>query len=847
VTKPQKNDHSILFYISKYASIIFSTLVLFSGFIGLFAWHTKTYTLIHFKPDTIIMFYNTALCFTLSGIALLCFIYHKKRLAFFINLMVLIIAIITLFEYFSATPLGFDQLFMNQAFISDHYFPGRMGFITIINFIALSLSLFFLMCYRFPKVCLLLAESVGIIILSLSFLIIIGYFSEIANFYNIAHFNPISLNASIGFVFFALAVISLAWYQSIHYQINLIKMLSFVIGFSLFSTVALISKMLLNNEILTPEAEYLSLLIFGGGALFSLFTTMLLYLLQMTFSKNREVKHLLSLSRATLESTADGILVLDMKGKAVHYNQQFLQMWDFNEDIVYHAKPEKLLLLLIKRIKQPKKTLSILKTLRTKPYRDSFNEIHLKDGRIFEQVSKPRQLDDTIIGRVWSYRDITNQYELETELRYIATHDKLTHLPNKTFLFQLLEARMQTASKHQRSFMVAIININKFSRYNDLLGRKGGDILMQDIVKKMHVMIPKHEIFGRLGGNQFLFVSDEFDLAHRQEVLFTLQKIFSVFNHPFTLEENTLYATCSIGATIYPIDANTIENLLNNADIAVERAKKNLRQPIEFFSNQMKKDSLALIHLQNDLQKAIVANQLEVYYQPIIELKNNLPIAVEALLRWKHPKQGFISPEVFIPIAEEFGYIHQVGEWVLLTACQQVHDWHAKNLQIKLSVNVSSYQLNHQTFIDTLINVLEKTEFMASYLELELTESAFIEKSSKISRVLSLIKNIGISISIDDFGKGYSNLSYLNTLPINKLKIDASFIKNITKNEKNHLLLKAIISVSKILGLVTVAEGVETIEQKELLEELKCEQVQGYFFAKPMPAEACFEFLRGYK
>lgn len=845
MTKPQKNDHSILFYISKYASIIFSTLVLFSGFIGLFAWHTKTYTLIHFKPDTIIMFYNTALCFTLSGIALLCFIYHKKRLAFFINLMVLIIAIITLFEYFSATPLGFDQLFMNQAFISDHYFPGRMGFITIINFIALSLSLFFLMCYRFPKVCLLLAESVGIIILSLSFLIIIGYFSEIANFYNIAHFNPISLNASIGFVFFALAVISLAWYQSIHYQINLIKMLSFVIGFSLFSTVALVSKMLLTNQILTPEAEYLSLLIFGGGTLFSLFTTILLYLLQMTFSKNREVKHLLSLSRATLESTADGILVLDMKGKAVHYNQQFLQMWDFNEDIAYHAKPEKLLLLLIKRIKQPKKTLSILKTLRIEPYRDSFNEIHLKDGRIFEQVSKPQQLDDRIIGRVWSYRDITNQYELETELRYVATHDKLTKLPNRFLLFQLLEERMKMASKQKKMLMAAIININKFSRYNDLLGRKGGDLFMQRIAAKIHQLIAKHELFGRLGGNQFLFVSDE--LSHSQEAIFSLQKILSVFNHPFTLEENTLYATCSIGATLYPRDGDTIENLLNNADIAVELAKKHAEQSIEFFDPDMKKSALALIHLQNDLQKAIVANQLEVYYQPIIELKNNRVILVEALLRWKHPKQGFISPEVFIPIAEEFGYIHQVGEWVLSTACQQVHDWHTKNLQIKLSVNVSSYQLNHQTFIDTLINVLEKTEFMASYLELELTESAFIEKSSKISRVLSLIKNIGISISIDDFGKGYSNLSYLNTLPINKLKIDASFIKNITKNEKNHLLLKAIISVSKILGLVTVAEGVETIEQKELLEELKCEQVQGYFFAKPMPAEACFEFLRDYK
>ena len=468
----------------------------------------------------------------------------------------------------------------------------------------------------------------------------------------------------------------------------------------------------------------------------------------------------------------------------------------------------------------------------------SLNENLTKERRtILCEWHNTRLIDENnhIVGIASVAEDVTEKKQFEQKLEYLAYYDELTGLPNRRLFKDRLELASHMADRNQNIVGIVFMDLDFFKTVNDTLGHGVGDILLQAVASRLKNSFRRSDTVSRFGGDEFAVLIP--DLHNAEEIESILQNVYDQFAAPFEILEHVLHVSLSIGYSFYPLDEMDSEMLLRNADAAMYHAKESGRNKYSRYQSEMTSYIQVEFKIQNELISAIKNGEFQLFYQPQMNIKSGVITGAEALIRWNHPDRGIVSPVEFIPIAEKTGLIVPIGEWVLRTACQQLKRWNDEGISpFTMAINLSSRQFKEENFFNKAIEIFHETEVDTNAVELELTESILIEDTAKIFNTLNAFKTFGIRFSLDDFGTGYSSLSYLKHFPISKLKIDQSFVKNITTNGSDRTLVKAIIAMGRALDLTTIAEGVESQEQFDFLREEGCEEIQGYLLGKPMPA-----------
>ncbi|KLK93642.1 diguanylate cyclase [Microvirga vignae] len=434
--------------------------------------------------------------------------------------------------------------------------------------------------------------------------------------------------------------------------------------------------------------------------------------------------------------------------------------------------------------------------------------------------------------------DITERKQAESTLRHIALHDTLTDLPNRRMLYDWIQQEL--SSEHAR-LAILLIDLDRFKAVNDTLGHAVGDRMLQLVTNRLLGTISSSDLVARMSGDEFVVVQANIKSPDDAEDL--ARKIIDSLSAPFLLEESEIRIGCTIGITLAPRDSQSVEKLLRYADLAMYQAKAEGRNTLRFYSPDMESISRNNISLETDLRKAMIQEQFELHYQPQINLEMGSIAGAEALLRWVRPEFGLTSPNVFIDIAEETGLINEIGAWVLKKACTQAAAW--QNLgygPLRISVNLSPVQFLRQDIVQLVDDTLEATGMNPEYLELELTEGSLLKDVERTRQILQKLKKLGVRIAIDDFGVGFSSLSYLKNFAVDTLKIDRSFISNLLAGSRDEAIVRTIISLAKSLELKVVAEGVESNPQLACLLDHSCDEAQGYLFSRPVPSDA-FEAL----
>jgi len=477
--------------------------------------------------------------------------------------------------------------------------------------------------------------------------------------------------------------------------------------------------------------------------------------------------------------------------------------------------------------------------------------VHEQAQVIFDETGKPVRMHGII-------QDITEHKNAEKKIRFLAYYDALTGLPNRQLFKEHSIQAIRMAQRDGTKLAIIYLDLDHFKRINDTLGHNAGDKLLQKVSENMMVVIRASDIvtridsesqseetsIARLGGDEFTILLR--GLTEIKHAALVAKRIIKCLGLPVKIAGQELYVTCSIGIVVYPDDGGDIDTLLKNADTAMYHAKDAGRNNFQFYAKHMNELTLARLNMEVKLKKALERNEFIVYYQPQVEAATSTIVGVEALIRWEHPERGLVSPAEFIPIAEETGLIIPLGEWVLRTACAQMAVWHKAGFnELRIGVNLSSIQFRHGNIVKTIKNVLAATGLDPQYLEVEITESIIMQNVEETIATLWKLKEMGLKLSIDDFGTGYSSMNYLKRFPLDTLKIDRSFIKDIMTEPNDAAITKATIGLAKGLNLTTIAEGVETKEQLTFLHKQGCDQIQGYFISRPVPAETVEQlFLR---
>lgn len=559
--------------------------------------------------------------------------------------------------------------------------------------------------------------------------------------------------------------------------------------------------------------------------------------------RTAELEAAYSLSKATLESTQEGILVINEKEEKVNYNKKLIEIWGITEEFLTTEKPKTIVKKLAEKLEEPQLFMTTVNHLCEHPKEGNMHEWKAKKGKIFELYSHPQSLNGEIVGCVFSFRDITERKHMEAQLTYQATHDSLTGLSNRLLLIDRIQQSIVRAKRRGSCIGVLVFDLDNFKQVNDSLGHNAGDVLLQTVAKRLRNAVRESDTVTRLGGDEFVVVLSS--LLREEDLAYKVSELLKIFLLPSKIKNQELIVTTSIGVSVYPKDGQDPDTLLKNADVALYRAKELGRNTFQFYLAEFNEQALQKAELTTSLRQALATNALELHYQPLVQLKSNQIIGVEALVRWNHPSLGPISPNVFIPLAEDTGLIAEIGEWILRAACIQNKKWQNDfKTEIRMAVNVSGYQFKQNNFVEIVSKILEETGLDPCYLELEITETILLETGMDVAEKMAELKKLGIHFSMDDFGTGYASLSYLKYFPFDKLKIDKSFIDGITINYEDKTIVEAIINMTKTMGIEVLAEGVENAEQIDFLRLHHSSQVQGFYFSPPMDADACAEMLK---
>jgi len=465
------------------------------------------------------------------------------------------------------------------------------------------------------------------------------------------------------------------------------------------------------------------------------------------------------------------------------------------------------------------------------------------DGsRIFvEATSIPFSLGDARAVQIIA-RDITERKLEQRELERLATNDILTGLPNRTLLMDRLRQGISRWERHEQKALIVFIGLDHFKHINDSFGSGVGDQALIAVAKNLMTLLRQSDTAARIGGDEFVLILE--DMRESQIPPTILQRIFEHVSHPIWIGGQEISIASSVGFSIYPDDGTDVDTLLNASNAAMYRAKSIGRSNIQQFEKEMRLHANERFALENQLKHAVENHELLLHYQPKLDLISGRITGVEALVRWQHPKLGLVSPARFIPAAEESGLIVPIGEWILITACEQLKKWQDMGItNVSMAINLSGLQFLQHDIVGCVKRAIEHSNVNANLLEFELTESMSMGNPEKSVGIMRQFKALGVSLSIDDFGTGYSNLSYLKRFPVDTLKIDQSFVSDMSESVEALAIVKAIISMAHSLHLTVVAEGVETSEQLRLLVENQCDLIQGFYFSKPLVAEDCTEFI----
>ena len=443
-------------------------------------------------------------------------------------------------------------------------------------------------------------------------------------------------------------------------------------------------------------------------------------------------------------------------------------------------------------------------------------------------------------------QEMQQRQQFEKQLRKQALYDSLTGLANRTLLMERLEQAIALANEDSHSLGVIFIDIDRLKIVNDSLGHNFGDQLLKIISERIRSCVKQSDTCARLGGDEFVIVLP--NTSQNDDFVRLTDRLFNAIAEPLKISDQELSISCSMGCSFYPRDGSDAVSLLKNADVAMYQAKDHGGNRVKYFVQAFNQGVDKRLELETQLRQAITRGEFVLHYQPQLDLNTGLIVGVEALIRWQHPEKGLVPPLEFIAVAENIGLIETIGEWVLRTACQQAVIWNQMNMPpLRMSVNLSANQFLSPGLDHLVGNILKETSLAPELLELELTESASMRNPLETIRILSLFRELGIRIAIDDFGTGYSNLSYLRRFPVHHLKLDRSFVSELTGEDNSQAIVEAIVHMSNQLNIDLIAEGVETVEQCQQLKNYECKLIQGYWFSRPLDAATCESLLLNHK
>lgn len=540
--------------------------------------------------------------------------------------------------------------------------------------------------------------------------------------------------------------------------------------------------------------------------------------------------------RLAFDNAAIGVALLSPDGTFIKVNHALCQIAGYSEN--------ELLNMTIRKLVYPddfKKEFPQIKKIlngETKTYQAAqrcFN----KKGEIvwvMASVSLVRNDDNEPVYFIAQFQDINTERKSEERLRHMAYHDSLTGLANRNRLEQHLNELIVISEQQHETFAIIILDLDYFKNINDSLGHDAGDELLQVVAERIKNTVRSKDVVARVGGDEFVIVIRD---AKKAEIIAQIaQKILYNLFKPIVIKSRELYVTTSIGVSVFPYDGKDMETLMKNADLALYRAKEKGRNNFQFCTSDMTKKAREKIERKNALNHALIKDEFLLHYQPAIDVKTKEIVSVEALLRWQSKDYGFVAPDSIISTAEETGLIVPLSDWILRTACKQVKEWHeTENPNLTLSINLSPRQFKDVSFIKNILSILSATEFPADKLVIEITESLIMHDPDNTMKTISLLKSSGIAIAIDDFGTGFSSFTYLTNYSVDKIKIDKSFTQKITSDTSHIAVISAMIAMANKLKIKAVAEGVETMEQYNILEKEGCDEMQGYYISKPLPID----------
>jgi diguanylate cyclase (GGDEF)-like protein len=551
---------------------------------------------------------------------------------------------------------------------------------------------------------------------------------------------------------------------------------------------------------------------------------------ELTETKN-QLKGSLSVVNATFDATGEIILVYDITGKLASINKMGEEFFEANNIVDFNDWAG-----LLSIFKYPKNAQKVNNSLRESPLQSLAGVVELTTNFTYEYRSLPQIINNVLVGRVWCLRDVTQQRATEELIQHQAYHDALTGLPNRILLLDRVEHAVALAKREERQIAVVFVDLDNFKRVNDTEGHKAGDELLIMLVKRIQSRLREQDTLARLGGDEFVILLE--GITQQGDVTVLCKELLLILNEPFVINGRQHFVTLSLGVSLFPEHDANPEQLILKADMAMYKAKEEGKNTFEFYNKKLESKAFLQVKIERELREALNANELETFFQPKIELATGRIVGAELLIRWFKADKSSVPPDIFIPVAESTGLITHIGKMVIDSAIKHLKYWHSKGIvDLKLAVNLSVIEFQDTDLIQHLIDTVDANEDVGSQLIIELTESIFMEDKDRIRHIMERLSTRGVSFALDDFGKGYSSFSYLQILPIDYLKIDKSFLQNVTRDKQSAAIARTIIDVGHNLELDVIAEGIEDQETLDYVTKERCSMAQGYFLHRPMSSE----------
>ena len=542
--------------------------------------------------------------------------------------------------------------------------------------------------------------------------------------------------------------------------------------------------------------------------------------------------------RATLESTHDGILVTDLAGRIRNFNRRFASLWQIPTELLERGEDDAVLEWMRRSVADPAAYMRRLAAIDGATMLQASDVLRLHSGTALERLTLPQCLHGRPIGRVYAFRDITEKLEANQRIETLSYTDALTGLPNRRLLADRIEVALAQAKRDGTPFALLFLNLDRFNHINETLGRGFGDRVLLDVADRISGCVREVDTVARLGGDEFVVLANQADARGAEA---TAWRVMEALKRPFTQGGMSFTVTASVGIALYPSDGASMDALMRRSDAAMREVKHAGRAAFRFHRTRPDGEdgqSRSRMRLDHAMRQALAQDRFHLHYQPQVDLNSGAVVGAEALIRWRDPERGEVSPGEFIPVAEESGFIVALGDWVLKRAVAQAAAWADAGLWVPVSVNVSALQFQQPGFVDGVATVLRDAGLAPQWLELELTESILIQDAQDAMLRLRALAELGVQLAIDDFGTGYSSLAYLKRVPVGRLKIDRSFVSGLPADESDAAIVRAIIQMGRALRLQIVAEGVENEAQRAFLQTAGCDLFQGFLYAPALAAPA---------